>query len=141
MTLNDYRDDIYQCAVDKGWWENGERNFGEVCSLITSEISEALEEWRNGRGYDEIYFSYKHPDTGAEFESRFPTANVVRTKEAGGGVTELRGKPEGIPVEFADAVIRILDFFGWAGTDADAVVDLKTAYNHKRPYRHGGKLA
>ena len=50
------------------------------------------------------------------------------------------GKPEGFPIEIADAVIRILDLCGSLGIDIDAAVEQKHEYNLKRPNRHGGKL-
>ena len=58
------------------------------------------------------------------------------------GVTEVyqeAGKPEGVPIELADAIIRILDYCGYAGIDIDAAVERKHEYNKTRPYRHGGK--
>lgn len=51
------------------------------------------------------------------------------------------GKPEGIPIELADAIIRILDAAeGW-GVDLEEALELKIDYNKSRPYRHGGLLA
>ena len=47
------------------------------------------------------------------------------------------GKPEGIATEMADCVIRILDWFGHEGLDADEIVRQKMAYNRGRPYKHG----
>lgn len=41
------------------------------------------------------------------------------------GVTEVyqeAGKPEGVPIELADAIIRILDYCGYARIDIDAAV-------------------
>ena len=32
------------------------------------------------------------------------------------------GKPEGVPIELADAIIRILDYCGYARIDIDAAV-------------------
>lgn len=43
--------------------------------------------------------------------------------------------------ELADVVIRLLDFAGKEGLDIEGAVLAKMAYNAKRPYRHGGKLA
>lgn len=49
------------------------------------------------------------------------------------------GKPEGIPIELADVIIRVLDYCGYAGIDIDAAISQKHEYNKTRPYRHGGK--
>ena len=37
---------IHEWATMKGWWTHP-RNFGELMALIHSEVSEALESWRN----------------------------------------------------------------------------------------------
>lgn len=46
-------------------------------------------------------------------------------------------KPEGVPVELADAIIRILDLCGRYEIDIDKVIEMKMAYNSTRPYKHG----
>jgi len=38
--------EIHQCAVDKGWWEEY-RPVPELLCLLHSEVSEALEAYRN----------------------------------------------------------------------------------------------
>lgn len=38
----------HRIAESKGWWDGGERNFGETTALIHSELSEALEAKRHG---------------------------------------------------------------------------------------------
>lgn len=52
-------------------------------------------------------------------------------------VSGVGGKPEGIAVEMADCLIRILDWFGHEELDVDEIVRQKMAYNRGRPYKHG----
>ena len=47
---------------------------------------------------------------------------------------------EGIAVELADCIIRILDWAGHEGVDLDSIIREKMDYNRTRPYRHGGKV-
>jgi len=51
------------------------------------------------------------------------------------------GKPEGIPIELADCVIRILSFAAKHDIDLQQAVLDKMAYNETREFRHGGKRA
>tara|TARA_Y100000310_G_scaffold127207_1_gene126250 strand:- start:865 stop:1392 length:528 start_codon:yes stop_codon:yes gene_type:complete len=110
QTLREWQEAIHTYACDKGWWDNDERTFGDLCTLFTSEISEAYEEYRNGHEVTETYFNEDKP-----------------------------GKPEGVPTELADCVIRILDYCQRVGIDLQAIMARKHAYNQKRPYRHGNK--
>lgn len=51
----------YEIAKEHGFHET-DRNVGEVLALFHSEISEAFEEWRNGKGLAEIYFVDDKPE-------------------------------------------------------------------------------
>lgn len=48
VTINIFANQVHQNAVDHGWW-NEKRTFGDICSLIHSEVSEAFEEHRNSK--------------------------------------------------------------------------------------------
>lgn len=49
------------------------------------------------------------------------------------------GKPEGVPIELADCLIRILDYCGQWDIDIDMAIEEKMAYNRNRPFKHGNK--
>lgn len=49
------------------------------------------------------------------------------------------GKPEGVPSELADIVIRVFDLAGEAGIDLASVIAGKLAFNATRERMHGGK--
>lgn len=107
MNLNELADVCYAIAKEKGWHDRYVSQ-AERIALMHSELSEALEEIRNGHVVHEVY--------------------------------EVDGKPEGVPIELADVLIRVFDFCGLYGIDLQKAVDAKIAYNRTRPYRHGGKL-
>jgi len=111
-------------ALDHGWWidcegyergvlnrESVKNKIPEKLALIHSEVSEALEDYRNG----DMALGFLDSD-GAD-----------------------AGKPYGLPSELADIVIRVYDLAGALGIDLDAAIEVKHQYNVGRPYRHGGK--
>ena len=49
------------------------------------------------------------------------------------------GKPEGVASEFADTIIRILDYSGHAEIPTIQLVFQKMMFNRTRTYRHGNK--
>ena len=53
----------------------------------------------------------------------------------------VNGKPEGIPIEFADLLIRVADTCGKYGIELENALRVKLEYNKTRSHRHGGKLA
>lgn len=121
--LNDLAADIHANAVAHGWWDEA-RSFGDIVALCHSELSEALEAYRDGEGlvhgccgYCDFQESCDHQATAGETGC----------------------KPEGVAVEMIDCIIRILDWCGKMGVDVDGVLAMKHAYNKGRPYRHGGK--
>ena len=50
------------------------------------------------------------------------------------------GKPEGIPSELADVIIRVLDMCAHYGIDIEQILEVKHKFNITRSYKHGGKV-
>jgi hypothetical protein len=85
---------------------------GNRLMLVAGEPFEAHEELRSSHPMGEHYY------------------NDLPGKE---------GKPEGVPSELADTLIRVLDTAGEYGIDLAQIVQEKLAYNSTRGYRHGGR--
>lgn len=120
-SLNDLRDLCLQIAKDHGFTD---ASIGEDIALIHSELSEALEEHRKGRESEWIWYENEF---GGPAEWRDP-------------ITERLNKPCGIPIEMADAIIRILHFCGKHDIDIGRAVLEKIEYNKTRPYKHNKTL-
>lgn len=133
MEINELVKKAHENAVVHGFWDPP-LDFGTAIALIHSELSEALEEEREGRplvwyhctagnGAGQPCTPKKWRDCGMEGKE-----NQCSFRHT---------KPEGAAVELADAVIRIADLCGYLGIDLDAVIAEKMAYNADRPYKHG----
>ena len=122
-SLNQLAAEIHQNAVEKGWWEDPP-TFGDIVALCHSELSEALEAYRDGE--ELVHGCCGHCTFDGSCDHPAPAG-------------ETGCKPEGVAVEMIDCIIRILDWCGKMGVDVDGVLAMKHAYNKGRPYRHGGK--
>lgn len=121
MKISQLQIEVGENAIKHGWWDE-ERTFGELIALCHSELSEALEEFRRGKMPDETYYS--SPINGKI--SREPN--------------EWCYKPEGVPSELADVVIRIFDMCHHYGINIEEAILEKHEFNKTRPYKHGGKV-
>lgn len=61
----------------------------------------------------------------------------VRAGHAPDEVYEVDGKPEGLPIELADVVIRVADLCGYYKIDLNQAIYEKLNYNARRPAKHG----
>lgn len=101
----------------------------DFVALIHSEVSEILEEFREGHEPTETYYICKancNEDIFCPID--YDCANCKD------------GKPEGIPAELADVVIRCFDMADYYGIDLESAIIEKHYYNKSRPYKHGKKF-
>lgn len=124
MEINEMVKKAHENAVNHGFW-NPPLDFGTAIALIHSELSEALEEEREGRPM--VWYKCNEADGVSTCAPQDETDCLSK-------------KPEGVAVELADAVIRIADLCGHLGIDLDAAIRMKMAYNECRPYKHGKKF-
>lgn len=124
--------------------------------LTIGELVEAGEELRAGRLPTEVYYKFDITGTpeGVVFSSNKPWALVTIDPESPNnphfelyrerfelvGPYEchwIPGKPEGFPMELADALIRLCDLAEDVGVDLAGAAELKAAYNRTREFLHG----
>ncbi len=116
---------VHELAQEKGWYDGApdiataEQQawvnwLGARLALVHSEVSEALECVRRGQ----MARTYKHSPVDGLGDAN---------------------KPEGLPTELADVVIRVLDLCESLGIDLELEIVCKHAFNRTRESRHGGK--
>lgn len=112
MNINRLMKDSYRTACNKGWHDE-HRTFGDLIALCHSELSEALEEFRQ-HGLDKDKMIYYNFELQPE-------------------------KPEGVAVELADLLIRVFDMCEYHSIPLAEALIAKLSYNKTRSYRHGNK--
>src|ERR1700677_1866426 len=112
-------------SLEKSWvTEEGDpRSYACITNLNHSELSEAMEDWRNNKLVTEVWYECKG--------MAFGKAERDRSTEPPGNDPSY-WKPCGIPVELADFVIRVCQNVGTARkghlleTEVEKYLDLKT---------------
>jgi hypothetical protein len=110
MQINEMVENAGANALEHGFHVDPKhhKDISENLLLIISELSEAMEFLRDGYGINEVVYFKEKPD-----------------------------KPDGFPIEIADAAIRIGHLCSALHIDLDAMIQLKMKYNATRPVRHG----
>ncbi|MDR2063852.1 MAG: hypothetical protein LBQ02_03665 [Candidatus Nomurabacteria bacterium] len=104
--------EAHQNAVEHGWWDEDMRKIRSFGDFVTLMHCELSE------AYEEYCKGH--------------TPNEIYYQK--------NGKPEGIPIELADCVIRIFDFCAANQIDIEKAILDKMEFNKTRPFRHGKKF-
>ena len=123
--LDDWQHDAHTTARAKGWWSAQEvqNQDGTVTlnrELVAATIPEKL--------------CLIHSEVSEALED-YRVGKLATT------LRESDGKPEGLPSELADIVIRVMDLAEALGINLEREMGAKMRYNATRPHRHGGKRA
>jgi NTP pyrophosphatase (non-canonical NTP hydrolase) len=133
-------DACYDAAHENGWHKDyplrdnyGSENIYQKAvtnwvvaklALVMAEAVEGIEEVRNG---EVLHLTYYTEETGARHSQQVYVDGIPQYK------------PEGLPSEMADIIIRTGDLSGILGIDLGTAVAEKLAYNATRGQMHGGK--
>jgi NTP pyrophosphatase (non-canonical NTP hydrolase) len=138
---------IHEWAIRKEWRgpkAETQRTTGDDIALIVSEAAEALEAFRESNEPRATWYSYTLEVEGIKFKNlSLPQVCVLlecETDEVHVLLSEagVEGKPEGVPSELADLIIRVLDYSEEHGINLLHHIIEKMAYNDTREVRHGG---
>jgi NTP pyrophosphatase (non-canonical NTP hydrolase) len=130
MNVRDMQKDSFECAQAHGFLLEEPFTGADIdrhLLLTVGELCEAQNELRQGIPAQRIYFPGFIETIRQDEDSLF---NELAAK----GV-----KPEGVPIELADAVLRVYNLAAKLGIDIQQAMQLKHNYNLTRPFQHGGR--
>jgi hypothetical protein len=124
-----------QCwdTAEASGWHSDNASIVEKMALWHSEVTEAIEEVRNGHGPEQVYYSFKAGDR--KITTDRPAREVVHA----GKSSMILNKPEGVAAEGADVLIRVFDDASRYKFPLVQLLMEKMLYNKTRSFRHGGK--
>jgi NTP pyrophosphatase (non-canonical NTP hydrolase) len=139
LTVRQLVEQSYRNSADHGFWdrEPSPERIPNKLMLIVSEISEALESYRDPASDDVIQVPSGVVEgllKGVGVEHDIATEKLLALYE------KWLAKPKGFDVEIADAFIRLADLCGALDIDIEDAIQRKHAFNKTRPKMHGRKV-
>ena len=120
MNLKSLAKKVHETAINKGWWDDPIIHPSQCPYIVPRSIGDQFANF-----HSEISEAWE------EYRNGHPMNEVYFNGD----------KPEGVPVELADCIIRILDTCEKYKIDIQEAIKIKMEYNESRPYKHGGKLS
>ena len=112
MNLKETQKECHEISKASGWWDDAETR--DIMATLTANVhGEVSEMWEEHRA------------------GRQPKSIWIAQS----------GKPEGIPIEMADIIIRLFDTAEYFEINLEKAIKMKMSYNRTRSYRHGNKIA
>lgn len=151
--LREAMHEVAEWCKRKGWEPDLDRTFGDECALLHSEVSEALEAFREKRFAETLQYEFPNGEHGKNVvywqtdlpEPRITLEGYLISGPASFPVSEaaqrldIVPKPCGVASEFADILVRLLHYSYVHQIDIGNEFLKKMRYNEVRSYRHGGK--
>lgn len=137
--------DAHEMSKSKGWWEDEQQT--AIAESESVEIGDLLR--RVGAINDAVPSA---PGLRISVNCILSKLALIASEAVGESLECVRnldfaprlqpnGKPEGLPSELADIVIRVFDLAGSLSIDLETAIVEKMAFNATRPHRHGGRAA
>ncbi len=124
MNWNDLAKEVHRDAVDKGEWDKPRTLDDVICDCLV-HLSNAYTAWKDGR--PNVYHLCQ---PSGEKEHICDLGCGGTCSIAHGDPCEYRGnKPQGVAVELADCVLRLLDYLATTNADIDGAFRVATQAN------------
>jgi|SRR5690554_806715 len=120
MSIKETQLRVHLMAAEKGWWDPYGLDTRRGCFALS--VDEILAK-----------IALIHAEASEAVEAVRRGEPVIWRDES--------GKPEGLAIELADIVIRVMDLCGGLGIELEEAIAEKIEFNATRPERHGGRLA
>ena len=125
QAFDDIESRVHQTAVDKGWWDEC-----YTCFNITATDGRVT---RSG-------FDPAIRNTGEAIAlMHSELSEALEYARKGNGPSDHIPKFSGVEEEFADVIIRIMDYSKANNLDVSGAIIAKARFNATREHKHGGK--
>ena len=128
-TLKELVDQSHSIARSKGFWDK-ERNVGELMMLVTTELAEGFEAYRQGSVLEERGVTTTDLQEYMDIETSDHDFKQWFDQHVKGTLEE----------ELADTLIRLFDLCGGMEIPIEEVILLKMRYNQGRERLHGKRF-